>query len=140
MKMLNRDDFKELAQIRLREAKVLLDNGHFDGAYYLCGYVVECGLKACIAKQTKRFDFPDKETVAKSYTHALTTLVGAANLQVMLDNEMSSDSAFANNWSTVKDWKETSRYETHSPQKAIDLFEAVNNRKHGVLRWLRRHW
>jgi HEPN domain-containing protein len=136
----NRDDFKELAQIRLREAKTLIDNGHFDGAYYLCGYVVECGLKACIAKQTKRFDFPDKKTATDSHTHDLTKLVGLANLQVMLDNEMSSDTAFANNWTTVKDWKETSRYEIHNPQNAIDIFEAIIDKRHGVLRWLKRHW
>jgi HEPN domain-containing protein len=43
---LNRRDFQELALVRLNEAKVLLDAGHFDGAYYLAGYAVECALKA----------------------------------------------------------------------------------------------
>jgi len=48
----NRADFQELAQIRLRDAEVLLENGRFDGAYYIAGYSVECALKACIAKLT----------------------------------------------------------------------------------------
>ncbi|RLC09228.1 MAG: DNA-binding protein, partial [Deltaproteobacteria bacterium] len=26
----------------------MLDNGYFNGAYYLLGYSVECTLKACI--------------------------------------------------------------------------------------------
>jgi HEPN domain-containing protein len=66
----------------LKEAKALLDAGLPDGAYYLAGYAVECALKACIAKSTLRYDFPDKTTVDKSYTHSLTQLVGVANLNI----------------------------------------------------------
>ena len=40
---MNRADLKQLAQLRLREAKALLDGGHAPGAYYLAGYAVECG-------------------------------------------------------------------------------------------------
>lgn len=58
---MNRGDFKEIACIRFEEAKVLLDNQRYDGAYYLSGYVIECDLKACIAKQVKEFEFPDKK-------------------------------------------------------------------------------
>ena len=49
---MNRGEFQEIANIRLRDAKVLLDNECFDGAYYLAGYVIECALKAWIAKNT----------------------------------------------------------------------------------------
>ena len=35
----------------------------WDAAYYMIGYCVECALKACIAKQIRRFDFPDKKLV-----------------------------------------------------------------------------
>jgi len=38
----NRNEFREISAIRLREARVLFKNGDYDGAYYLCGYVVEC--------------------------------------------------------------------------------------------------
>ena len=51
---MNRYDLRKLAKIRLKEAQILLKNGNYDGAYYLSGYVVECGLKACIAKGTKK--------------------------------------------------------------------------------------
>jgi len=37
--------------------------GFFDGAYYLAGYAVECAIKACIAKGTRRYEFPDKRKV-----------------------------------------------------------------------------
>ncbi|HLF84399.1 MAG TPA: HEPN domain-containing protein [Blastocatellia bacterium] len=63
---MNRNDLKLLAVTRLREAKVLLANGEYSGAYYLAGYVVECALKACIAKRTKRHDFPDRKIANKA--------------------------------------------------------------------------
>jgi hypothetical protein len=47
---MNRNDLQNLSRLREKEAKVLLDNGCFAGAYYLLGYAVECALKACIAK------------------------------------------------------------------------------------------
>jgi hypothetical protein len=62
----NRRELKNLATIRLKEVEVLLKNRQYLGAYYLSGYIIECGLKACIAKQTRKFDFPDKKTVMDS--------------------------------------------------------------------------
>lgn len=56
--MMNRRDLKDLAAIRVREASLLLKNKQYSGAYYLAGYAVECALKACISKETRRYDFP----------------------------------------------------------------------------------
>ena len=66
---MNRKDFHQLAELRLKEARALLAAEFPDGAYYLAGYAVECGLKACIAKRTREHDYPDKKLVNKSYTH-----------------------------------------------------------------------
>jgi len=137
---MNRDDLRQLAQIRLREARALLKNRSNHGAYYLCGYVIECGLKACIAKQTKMYDFPDKETVNKSYTHDLSRLVKVSGLERDLDSEMTKDTTFALNWAIVKDWSEESRYKKHTTKKAKDLYSAISNKQHGVLRWIKQHW
>lgn len=137
---MNRNDLKQLSLIRLKEARVLLKNENYEGAYYLCGYVIECGLKACIAKKTKRYDFPDKKTVEESYTHDLTRLVKIAGLSIELDKEMKSNPIFGTNWSIVKDWSEASRYEKHTEKEAHDLFSAVANKNHGVLQWLKLHW
>ena len=61
---MNRNDFRELAGIRLGEAKVLLDSDRYDGAFYLADYAVECALKACISRLTRRFDFPpDRKSI-----------------------------------------------------------------------------
>jgi HEPN domain-containing protein len=137
---LNRDDFRELARIRLKEAKVLLDNGCHEGAYYLCGYTVECGLKACVAKLTKRYDFPDKNFAQEVFTHDLVRLVKAANLATELSNEAKANPQFELYWNLVKDWRETSRYDQNTRQQAVSLYEAITDKRYGVLRWLRRHW
>lgn len=140
MSLLNRRRLKELAQTRLNDAKLLMKGRRYDGAYYVCGYVIECALKACIAKQTKRSDFPDKNTVDASYTHSLTKLVGIAGLQQQLDAEAAADKAFEQNWGIAKDWSENSRYQKHTRQEAQALYEAIVGNRHGVLQWIRRHW
>jgi HEPN domain-containing protein len=137
---MNRDDLKEIARVRLEDARVLLENGNYEGAYYLCGYVIECGLKACIAKQTKQYDFPDRRTVNDSYTHDLTKLVGVAGLESDLDIEKKRDKAVELNWSVVEQWSEESRYQKHSEEDARDLYSAITNRRSGVLRWITQHW
>jgi HEPN domain-containing protein len=71
----NRKDLQFLARTRLAEAKTLLGAGLPDGAYYLAGYAVECGLKACIARGTQRHEFPDKKSVDASHTHNLRDLI-----------------------------------------------------------------
>lgn len=137
---MNRDDLKELALIKLEDARVLLENERYDGAYYLCGYVVECGLKACIAKQTKQYDFPDKDIIARSWTHKLITLARTAGLESDLDDKMKKDDEFEKNWGVAKDWKEDSRYRKHTEAQARDLYSAIIDKEHGVLQWMEQHW
>jgi HEPN domain-containing protein len=137
---MNRNDLVDLAKIRLKEARVLLKNGNYDGAYYLCGYVVECGLKACIAKQTKKYDFPDKTTVKRSYNHDLTKLLGTAGLENPKKDERMRNLNLALNWTIVKDWRAGSRYEKHARKETEDLYSAIVNRNDGVLKWIRQYW
>src|SRR5213592_3975425 len=109
---MNRADFHKLTEIRIKEAKVLLDNACFEGAYYLAGYAVECALKACIAKQTNRHDFPPTlDEVRDVYTHQLTRLLKAARLTNPYQSEYQSNANFKSNWDTVKDWSEQKRYD-----------------------------
>jgi HEPN domain-containing protein len=137
---MNRTEFQELAKLRVKEAKVLLDNSCYAGAYYLAGYAVECALKACIAKLTREHDFPDKKVVNKSWTHVLTELVEVAGLEKERSDEASKDSEFELRWGVVKDWSEDSRYRTVGEKEAKQLHGAIIDSEHGVLRWLERHW
>ena len=137
---MNRKELQFLARTRLGEAKTLLDAGLPDGAYYLAGYAVECALKACIAKETKRHDFPDKKRVDSSHTHDLMELVKVAKLEPARLENAKKDPLFGNHWDLVLRWSERSRYGSHGSGKAQALVEAIGNRKHGVLAWIKRHW
>jgi hypothetical protein len=56
---LNRDILRSLANARIEEARILLDNSQWTGAYYMAGLGVECALKSCLAAAVKEYDFPD---------------------------------------------------------------------------------
>jgi HEPN domain-containing protein len=135
-----RRELRELALIRLKEAKVLLRNGYYDGAYYLSGYCIECALKACIAKRTRRYEFPDKKTADASHTHKLSELIRVAQLEDAHIEEVGRDVLFGANWNIVKEWSEQSRYKKHLPESAEDILSAVADRRHGVLRWITQRW
>ncbi len=137
---MNRQDFQNLALIRLQEAEILLQNGHYSGAYYLSGYVVECALKACIAKHTKEFDFPDKQVAIDSHTHDLVKLVKNAKLDKELASRR-SDPNFGSNWLLViEHWKPESRYKTYTEQEAHDMYSAIADPDYGVFQWLQQHY
>lgn len=137
---MNRRDFQLLSAVRLKEAKALLDAGFPDGAYYLAGYSVECALKACISKKTQRYDFPDKTRASESYTHKLTQLVKTARLEEAVSEHLGKDALFETNWQLVMKWSELARYKTNSHQMAINLVSAIDDRKHGVMAWLKRYY
>jgi HEPN domain-containing protein len=138
---MNRSDFQRVSQLRVAEAKVLLDNGYFAGAYYLLGYAVECALKACISKQIKRYDFPDRKLVNDSYTHDLDKLLIVAGLEDELKKEFLVNPTLETNWRIVRDWSEQSRYDTTTSEvEARSFYSAVTARRDGVLAWLKKWW
>lgn len=133
-------NLRVLAEARIREAGALLTAGEWSGAYYLAGYAIECGLKARIARSFGRFSMPDLALVKNSYTHDLTALVSVAQLKGQLEAAELADPAFAVNWALVKDWNETSRYETWTDVEANELYQAITQRGHGVFRWIKANW
>lgn len=137
---MNRTELHRLANTRLREAKALLAAGDWSGAYYLAGYAVECALKAVIAKEVKRHDFPDKDRVNRSYTHKLTDLAMLARLDAEIAMERKAKSGFAAAWATVTEWDEKSRYAIWTADEAWALVDAVGRRKDGVLIWVKQRW
>ena len=137
----NRTDFQKLAEVRLAESKALLDAGLWSGAYYLAGYVVECALKACIAKLTRAEEFPpNKKTVEDYYTHDLMKLVGTAKLATEFADALKADSQLDINWNVVRLWKEGVRYEVKEKVRAEELYDAITDPAHGVLQWIQSRW
>ena len=137
---MNRREFQQIARIRIREAQILLSNRLYSGAYYLSGYAVECALKACIAKQVRRHDFPDRQLAYDNYTHDLKRLVRTAELEDELHRTIRSDQEFADNWAITVKWSEDSRYERVSREEALDLVTSIIDEEHGVFRWLQQFW
>lgn len=140
--MPSRTDFQLLAETRLREAKALIDagTGYGAGAYYIAGYAVECALKACIAKQIRAEEFPDKELANKCWTHDLETLLQLAGLKDPLKKDATPGSRLEGFWRTVKDWNEKRRYEHKTTLDAQALYDAMTDPTDGVLTWIRQHW
>jgi hypothetical protein len=133
----DRKALQDLSKIRLKEANALLQLGLFDGAYCLAGYAVECALKACIAKGTRRGEFPERKKVESSHSHNLLQLITVAKLDGEHDAQAERDPVFQNNWDFVRSWSEQSRYERKSEESARALLAAVNDRRHGVIAWIK---
>lgn len=138
---MNRSDLQKISRLRLKEAAVLLKAGHYPGAYYLAGYSVECALKACIAKRTKRHDFPDKKLVNDAWVHNLEQLIRHAELWKDLEKDRETNKTLGVNWAVVRDWNVAARYHAHiSHVQARDFYSACTARKNGILSWIKKRW
>src|SRR5579872_3824026 len=137
---MDRSDLQGPARIRLREARVLLASGLSDGAYYSAGYAVECALKACIARKTNRYEFPDRARVIACHTHDLAELVKQAGLEAAVRAQRSKDSDFDRKWKIVQSWSQRSRYERIDKLDSENMVTAVGDRRLGILSWVRRYW
>jgi len=125
----------------VKDAKLLLDNGQYGGAYYLAGYAVECALKAAIATRTRQHQFPDLDLARKVHTHDLKELLDKSGLKAAVDQEFAKDPHLRDNWSIVKDWSETSRYEAGRQKGDADaLYTAIPDPAHGILSCISRYW
>jgi len=137
----NRSDFQELAELHLQHARALLDARLYSGAFYMCGYAVECALKARICKRTKEFDFyrwPDESRDA--WSHDFQRLIKAAGLESELDKARASDRDLDVNWKSAGNWRPRSRYERKTTEETYALFAAISDTDHGVLSCIKRFW
>ena len=140
---MNATDFRRLAQLRIQESEVLFQKSLYLGAYYLCGYAVECGLKACIAKRTKRGDFPPSvNEVRNVYVHDLDKLLDLVGNPLKL--AIKGSPVRSSRWDVVKDWNEQSRYEFRPKKEAkllaYAMLQAVTEAQNGIFPCIRQHW
>lgn len=135
-----RSDLRANAQAKLDDANILLTNGRYSNAYYLAGYAVEIGLKACIAAQISAETIPDKAFIKNIINHQFRTLVGLAGLAGSLKELEDRDQTFATNWALASQWEPDVRYEAVDPMSAQLLIEAIANPNSGILQWIKTHW
>jgi hypothetical protein len=113
----------------------------YAGAYYLGGYSLECALKACFAKQTREFDFPDKTKTNAAYVHDLKKLFELSGIYQEFSNEWKTQPQLELNWGIASNWSEKSRYSlTIEREDAKSLYWACASPKHGVLSWIKKRW
>jgi hypothetical protein len=139
---MNRMELRQLAEDRILDAQTLLAAGRWSGAYYLAGYAVECGLKACVLAYVERTGviFLEKKYSEKCWTHDSEELVSLAGLGKALESAIIASAVFEDHWKVVEEWSELSRYQQKTEVEARKLFEAVNDHSNGVLQWIKGHW
>lgn len=142
---MNRKQLQSLSKERVKDAKALLGRKRWAATYYLAGYAVECGLKACVLKfvEDTGLIFGQKgglKRLEDCWTHDLEKLVGIADLKQKLQEAIQASAKFDEYWAVVTGWSEVSRYEAKDEQAARQLVEAITDPDHGVLKWVRTHW
>ncbi len=138
--MLTKKDIEALSEARLADAKHLLQAKRYSAAYYLSGYAVELGIKACVASVFQANAIPDKSFVDAVYSHRLRKLIGLAGLEQQLERDMKADPDLAGAWGVASKWTEASRYAMWTEFASASMVQAVGDPEHGVVQWLKKHW
>jgi len=139
---MNRVQLQQLAEDRVLDAQTLMAAGRWPVGYYVGGYAVECGLKACVLARIERTGviFQDRKFGERCWTHRPEELVKLADLEIVRGVDAAADPVLTANWLTVEAWSETSRYEIKTQSQCQQLFDAIVDPVHGVLPWIRKHW
>lgn len=137
---LSRIDCQLIAEAKFQDAVLLLRNKRYSSAYYLAGYAIEIGLKACIARQITAESIPDKIFINDTFKHDLRILIGVAGLTLELKKKLDSDVNFAANWAIVSQWKPEVRYEVVDTISAQYIVQAISDPQAGVFQWIKAFW
>jgi len=141
--MIKYNDLKKIAESRHREAGILYSKGCYDGAVYLCGYVVEVALKARICKNLNLDEYPDDLFTVKDLfsTHKFQRLLLLSGLQSQMTLNKGRLPIY---WSLLtNNWSPENRYlaiGTYSQQDARDILEALGHKKCGFFTWIKKQW
>lgn len=137
--------FKNLSLQKIKEAKILLNNKLYTGAYYLAGYSVEFALKACYCKTIQAQTFPPlRKVYEKLYNHGRDSLIGlmdVSSIKTKFEAETQNNNKLQVNWDIVKDWSTESRYASSVKKAdAKALINAIEEKRTGVLTWIKKVW
>ena len=140
------EEIKNLADLRLEEAEILLNNGKSNGAFYLLGYTIELYLKSKVCRLLNIDDLFDERCNLKRYfegknpffSHDLNTLLVFSGLKRKFDEAKSENQVLFKTTSMLIDvWSEKSRYDIQ-PKNADDVRVAIELLKdeNGLLTWI----
>lgn len=106
--MISVENLREIAKARLEDSEILYRAKRYDGAAYLCGYVIELALKSRICETLKWPGFPESKHEFENYrsfkTHSLDVLLSLTGKEQEIKTQFLAD------WSVVVKWDPEVRY------------------------------
>jgi len=137
----NVEEIVKIAELRLKESKILFDNECFDGSIYLAGYCIELLLKAKISMLLdldNLFVSVGKEKIKPFRIHKLPDLALYAGLHKQISEE--SNETFKEYWSLLySQWSQDLRYSkcgNCSKSRAENFLKAIEDPTNGVKKWI----
>ncbi len=126
--MISIAELQKIAKERLKDSETLFKSKRFEGANYICGYVIEIALKARICKTLNwKEGFPSSGKEFNDYksfkTHNLDVLLRLSGVEEKIKTE------FLSEWSSLADWNPESRYEPIGTAKSQDVEIMINSAK-----------
>ena len=125
--MLSRAELMAIARARVKDAKALLKTRRYDGAFYLCGYALECVLKARIVATLCWQGFPETGGEFKDLqsfkTHDLDLLLKLSGRET----KIRSNSAHVFQWSGVAQWDPEVRYKRVGSASRTDVLQIIQS-------------
>ncbi len=107
MQNLTIDNLEKLIKERLEDAKVLFKAGRYGGAFYICGYAVELGLKKKICI-TLGWDEYSTSKCKDLKTHDFEVLLHFSGVEKHIKKSLMSE------WSIVMKWNSEVRYSSQA--------------------------
>lgn len=141
---MTRKELQKIALIRLLEAKALYNKRLYDGAVYLCGYVVEAALKARICHHLHMKEYIDTGNMKQVFlSHDFDRLLLLSGLNNKINLANKRDTKLFTHWSLLTLWSPDMRYVpigTYSRQYAKDVIKALEDNSDGFLTWIKKLW
>ncbi|HSW66740.1 MAG TPA: HEPN domain-containing protein [Bacillota bacterium] len=124
--ILPKASLSQLASDRYDDAQALSTNSRYDGAVYMCGYVVELALKNAIATTLGWQNYPpnNDNRFAAFFSHDLELLLTLSGKEALIKLNNLAD------WSIVSSWNPSMRYtigSSFTQQQAADMLTATQN-------------
>lgn len=141
---MTRRELQKIAVTRLEETKALYENGLYDGAVYVCGYVVEAALKARICRHLQMKEYLDTGDMKNMFlSHDFDRLLLLSGLKNRINLANRRGTSLFKHWSLLTTWTPDMRYApvgTYNQQYAQDLINALEDKVDGFMIWIKKLW
>ena len=123
---MQKSDIRKISSAKLKDAEILLVNGRYDGAVYICGYAIELGLKNQICKKLKWSEYPpgnNRQNYRSFITHNLEILLSLTGKENLIKTKYFAE------WSVVTQWSSEMRYNAIGKILKMDADSMIKSTK-----------